>query len=121
MQLEKNIRIGWLLDYYGEFLTERQRGILELHHYDDLSLGEIAERTGITRQGAHDALRRGAEILESCEKRLGLLKRTMAVQHALEALQAKLRGREALNKEETEELRQGLAAVMAIWEGNDGL
>lgn len=121
MEFDKNIRIGSLLDYYGEFLTPRQRDILQLHHYDDLSLGEIAARMGITRQGVHDALRRGAKILEDCEARLGLLRRAQAVSQALERLQAQLEGKEALDHAQTEELRRSLAAVTAIWEGNDGL
>lgn len=121
MEFDKNIRIGWLLDYYGEFLTPRQRDILQLHHYDDLSLGEIAERMGITRQGVHDALRRGAQILEDCEQRLGLLRHTQTTREALERLLAQLEGKDTLDHAQTEELRRSLTAVAAIWEGNDGL
>ncbi|MDD3921589.1 MAG: sigma factor-like helix-turn-helix DNA-binding protein [Eubacteriales bacterium] len=71
--MEKNVRLGWLLDRYGTFLTARQRNLLSLHVNDDLSLAEIAEQEGISRQGVHDALKRGEEQLAAFEERLGLL------------------------------------------------
>jgi len=59
--------------------------------------------------------------LEGCEQRLGLLRRTQATREALERLQVQMEGKETLDCAQTEELRRSLAAVAAIWEGNDGL
>ena len=119
--MEKNVRIGWLLDFYGEFLTEKQRNLLEMHVNDDLSLAEIAERTGITRQGVHDALRRGSATLEDCESRLGLLERTRTMQEGLSLTLSFLEGRTSLDSKEVNELRARLLALSAAWEDTNGL
>jgi uncharacterized protein len=119
--MDKNIRIGWLLDFYGEFLTEKQRSLMELHYDDDLSLGEIAARTGITRQGVHDGLHRGAEILESCEARLKLLERYLKVKAGLDGITVFLEHKTQLDDAETTEIKKQLADIAAVWEGNDGL
>ena len=64
-----------LLDFYGELLPPRQRECCELHYNEDLSLSEIAETCGISRQGAWDNIRRGTETLEGIESKTGLLRR----------------------------------------------
>ncbi len=119
--MDKNIRISWLLDFYGEFLTEKQRGLMEMHYNEDLSLAEIAERAGITRQGVHDGLRRGAETLERCEQRLGLMARYQAVKGSLAGMAGLLHGKETLSAGDTSELKAMLHEAVKIWEGNDGL
>ena len=58
-----------LLDYYGELLTPRQRECCELYYHDDLSLSEIAEDCGISRQGAWDNIRRATATLEKTEEK----------------------------------------------------
>lgn len=65
-----------LLDCYGPALRDRCRDVLEYYYADDLSLAEISENTGITRQGVHDALRRGEAELLSLEKALGFAAKT---------------------------------------------
>ncbi len=99
VEIEKNLHIGILLDLYGELLTERQRDIMEMYFHDDLSLSEIAEQNGISRQGVHDAVRRGAEALEEYEQKLGL-----AVQQ--EAQKAQLLEFKGLALEALEECRK---------------
>ena len=64
---EDRLRRSMLLDYYGELLTQRQRECYELHYNEDLSLSEIAEQCGISRQGAWDNIRRADEALEKLE------------------------------------------------------
>ena len=70
--MAKNLEICSLLDFYGNMLTEKQLDIMDLYYNDDLSLGEIADRLGISRQGVHDAVKRGEEVLWDYEKKLGL-------------------------------------------------
>ena len=53
---EKLFEISMLLDFYGEILSDSQREALDLFYNDDLSLGEIADQTGITRQGVRDRI-----------------------------------------------------------------
>ncbi len=64
-----------LLDFYGQLLTERTRSNLELHYSEDMSLAEIAEQEGISRQAVHDSIQRGLISLNRYEDKLGLLKR----------------------------------------------
>ena len=72
---EKNLKITLLLDFYGEVLTEKQREVIGLYYNDDLSLGEIADQSGITRQGVRDCIKRGEAVLENMENKLGLARR----------------------------------------------
>lgn len=67
--MSKNLYISALLDVYGDFLGEKPKAFLEYYYNDDLSLSEIAENEGITRQGAHDQIKRAeAKLLEWEEK-----------------------------------------------------
>ena len=69
---EKNLEIGYLLDFYGDILPERRRDILDLYYNDDLSLSEIAEDEGISRQGVRHIIKKGEEELLRLETALGL-------------------------------------------------
>ena len=63
--MAKNLEISLLFDFYGDMLTEKQRDVVELYYNDDLSLSEIAENEGITRQGVRDSIKRAeAQLLE---------------------------------------------------------
>jgi predicted DNA-binding protein YlxM (UPF0122 family) len=73
--LDKLLRIGRLYDFYGALLTEKQREYLEMHYLHDLSLSEIADELGISRQAVHDNLRRAEHILEEYENSLKLVER----------------------------------------------
>lgn len=64
-----------LFDFYGELLTEHQRRIYEDAVYNDMSLGEIAQEQGISRQGVHDLIRRCDKILQDYESKLHLVER----------------------------------------------
>ncbi len=64
-----------LFDFYGELLTEHQRRIYEDVVYNDMSLGEIAEEQGISRQGVHDLVKRCDRILQGYEDKLHLVER----------------------------------------------
>lgn len=90
--MEKRIDIALLLSFYGPLLTERQRQMLRYYYEDDLSLSEVAELCGVTRQGAHDAIRRGAHQLALLEEKLGLRARWVRICHRLAQCQAVLAG-----------------------------
>ena len=81
--MPKNLEISILLDYYGQMLTEKQRDVVELYYNDDLSLMEIAELQGITRQGALDGISRARQQLYEFEKALGLLDLRRRVEKAV--------------------------------------
>ena len=69
------VEMSLLLDYYGELLTEKQRTCFDLYYNQDLSLGEIAQEAGISRQGVHDFLARAEQALEEMEEKLGCVAR----------------------------------------------
>lgn len=77
--MEKIVEQGLLYDFYGELLTEHQRKIYEDVVYNDLSLAEIAEENGISRQGVHDMVRRCNRTLQGYEDKLHLIERFMQV------------------------------------------
>lgn len=65
-----------LIDVYGNALSERQRDLVDLYYNEDLSLAEISENCGITRQGVRDAIKHGVESLLSLERALGFEKKS---------------------------------------------
>ena len=71
----KNLDFVYLLDFYGGILNPRQREVMSLYYDDDLSLAEIAEITDISRQGAHDLIKRGEAKLIEADEALGLVNR----------------------------------------------
>lgn len=80
-----------LLDTYGNLVTDRQREFFSLHYDHDLSLAEIAEQYGISRQGVHDVIQRTEKSLETFEAKLGVLARQQKLVSALEDMQRELR------------------------------
>lgn len=73
--MDKIFEQALLYDFYGELLTPHQRNIYEAAVYNDMSLGEIAEEQGISRQGVHDLIKRSDRILQEYESKLHLVQR----------------------------------------------
>ena len=73
--MAKSLQISVLLDFYGEMLTAKQRDFLDLYYNEDLSLSEIAENEGITRQGVRDSIKRAEVQLFDMESKLHLAER----------------------------------------------
>lgn len=69
---EKNLKIGYLLDFYGDILSERKRSVLDMYYNEDLSLAEIAGEIGISRQGVRELIKKAEEELIFFEDKLGL-------------------------------------------------
>ena len=84
--MAKDFEMGYLLDFYGEVLTPKQREMLRQYYNDDLSLSEIGENFGITRQGARDAIKHGETALKELEEKVGFAARYRRVQETLEQL-----------------------------------
>ena len=70
-----SVEMGLLFDFYGDMLTDKQKQIFDLYHNEDLSLAEIAEITGITRQGVRDSVVRSESALRTMEEKTGLIAR----------------------------------------------
>ena len=78
--MEKEIYLSLLLDFYGQLLTEKQREYADLYYNENLSLREIAENDGISRQAVRDSLLRAEAVLRSTEEKTGLVARYTRLQ-----------------------------------------
>lgn len=87
---QKDMQVSLLLDFYGDTLSERRREVTGLYYNDDLSLAEIAEITGISRQGVRDAVRRSVDELHSLEDKLGLVKRFSVLRDEIDIITKEL-------------------------------
>ncbi|MPM28578.1 hypothetical protein SDC9_75104 [bioreactor metagenome] len=84
---QKNLRVALLLDYYGGLLTEKQREVVDLYYNEDLSLAEISELAGITRQGVRDSIKRGEGQLFEMEDKLGLVEKITSLESAIDEVE----------------------------------
>ncbi len=84
----KNLEFSMLLDFYGDMLTDKQKDVIDLYYNQDLSLAEIADEVGISRQGVRDSIKRGEAVLFEMEGRLGFLKNYRKNQKAAEDIAA---------------------------------
>ena len=83
---QKAFHMTLLFDFYGDLLTDRQKEFYDLYHNEDLSLAEIAENFGITRQGVRDAIKHGEAALDELEAQLGNARRHARMQEDLARL-----------------------------------
>ena len=117
--MAKNLEISYLLDFYGEVLTEKQRDVMEQYYNDDLSLAEIAENYGITRQGVRDSIKRGEGILLELEEKVGFARRYRAVQEGvaqLEKLTRDIRFYNSTSYAMSEEIDKATSEMLALIE-----
>ena len=84
--MEKKVGEQYLFDFYGELLTEHQRHIYEDVVMNDMSLSEIAQEAGISRQGVHDLVRRCDKLLEGYENKLHLVERFVTLKSSVSEL-----------------------------------
>lgn len=88
IEMEKKLMQTYLYDFYGELLTDHQREIYEDFVLNDLSLSEIAQEEGISRQGVHDLVKRCDRILEGYEEKLHLLERFLSTKEKVGRIQS---------------------------------
>ena len=110
-------RMALLYDFYGDTLTERQKEFYDLYYNEDLSLSEIAENYGISRQGVRDVIVRAEAALTELEDKTGIIRRFHVMQDqlkgvltAVEAIQARNAG--LYHDEEIEELTHAVAQTL---------
>ena len=83
----QTFRMTMLYDFYGDLLTERQREFYDLYYNEDLSLSEISENYGISRQGVRDVIVRAEAYLSELEEKTGLVRRFMQLTPHLDVIQ----------------------------------
>lgn len=85
--MEAKVEQAYLYDFYGVLLNEHQRKIYEDFVFNDLSLGEIADEEGISRQGVHDMVKRCTKTLEGYEEKLKLIEKFQAAKQLVAQIQ----------------------------------
>jgi len=81
---DETLQMTMLFDFFGDLLTEKQREYFDLYHNEDLSLSEIAEKAGISRQGVHDIITRAESSLIEIEMKTGVVQRWRETRTGLE-------------------------------------
>lgn len=82
----KPLEMCLLFDFYGEMLTDKQKEMFDLYYNEDLSLAEISEHAGITRQGVRDSIVRAEHTLRDMEQRLGLVARYGGIDSKIDSM-----------------------------------
>ena len=86
--MEGFVKQSLLYDFYGDLLTAHQKEIYRSYVLEDLSLSEIAEETGISRQGVHDIIKRCHHLLEGYEEKLGLVERFLEIRRKIDQIRS---------------------------------
>ena len=110
--MDKILEQALLYDFYGELLTTHQKEVYEQFIEDDLSLGEIAQSEGISRQGVHDLVRRCQRALEGYEEKLHLVERFLAVKEKVGEIDRMLEEWEE-KKQEPEKIIKEIRGISA--------
>ena len=108
---EKDWNISYLLDFYGNILPEKKRGVMELYYNEDLSLAEIAEQIGISRQGVRDIVKKTEEELFFWEEKLGLVKRDLKLRDRAERILSLLPREQNITSDLESEIRSLLEDI----------
>lgn len=113
--MEKIVERGILYDFYGPLLTEHQQEIYEAAVYENMSLGELAEEFGISRQGVHDLIKRCDKILADYENKLHLIARfseskksLLDIKNMIESIETKQ------NKDKISSIKSAIVEVLDI-------
>lgn len=104
--MEQFLYLSDLFDFYGALLTQKQQACLRFHLYDDLSLSEIGEALGISRQAVYDNIHRASKTMQLYEKKLQLVERYHRERQVLGKIYA------GLERMQTEENRQQLTVML---------
>lgn len=117
---EKNMNISFLLDFYGDVLTEKQREILDLYYNEDLSLAEVAESNGLTRQGVRHVIKKAEDELITLENKLGLANHFVKLSNAYDTIASNLLAvsemveKDAAKQEIIDRLRAEIEQIRAL-------
>ncbi len=96
----KNLGIAYLIDFYGNLLSDKQRDIMQMYYQEDMSLAEISSELGITRQGVRDNIIRAEKELVNFENSLGLCKKFSSISENLSLIRERLSPDKVVSKED---------------------
>ena len=112
--MENIVRQTLLFDFYGELLTKHQQKIYSDAVFNDLSLSELSEETGISRQGIHDLIRRCDKQLEQYESKLHLIERFKTIKKKTSSIDKIVSSRDDLDSELIAEIRKNLDGIIEV-------
>ena len=95
--MEKKVEISILLEIYGNLLTEKQKEYMNYYYNEDLSLSEIAENDGITRQAVMRILQKSSKKLEEYEQKLQIMEKQKQIKKNIEQLRKELKQNKQLD------------------------
>ncbi len=98
--MSKDISFVYLFDFYKDMLTDKQAAAVDLYYNEDLSLAEISEQMGITRQGVRDNIKRAEQVMLNLESKIGAARRYRQTADGLEDVLKKLKQVECIAQEE---------------------
>ena len=81
---DETLQNTMLFDFFGDLLTKKQQEYFDLYHNEDLSLSEIAEKVGISKQGVYDTIIRAEKTLEDVEEKTGIINKWRETRSELE-------------------------------------
>ena len=110
--MDKIIERGLLFDFYGELLTEHQQKIYSEAVFNDLSLSELSEEEGISRQGIHDLIKRCDKSLQDYENKLGLIKRFQQIKTEIGNIEALIESNNSLEEASKKDLIKRLNSIV---------
>jgi len=110
--MDKIIERGLLFDFYGELLTEHQQKIYSEAVFNDLSLSELSEEEGISRQGIHDLIKRCDKSLQDYENKLGLIKRFQQIKTEIGNIEALIESNNSLEESSKKDLIKRLNSIV---------
>lgn len=105
-----------LFDTYGDMLTDKQREYLDMRYNQDMSLGEIAQMQGVSRQAVHDNLVRTENLLRRMEENIGCVKRDLLIRRAGQDLLTAVTALDASPDPAVQDAKQRIMAVMRMLE-----
>lgn len=112
--MDKKIEVSWLLDFYGQLLTNKQRQVMDMYFNEDVSLSEIAEGLGVSRQAVHDIIGRSETSLFEYENKLGLLKQFSFMSGKMKEISKRLKSCKTL--EERDDICKEIDELITQWE-----
>lgn len=114
IMFEKNLKLVVLFDTYGALLTEDQQNMFDLYYNEDLSLAEIAQHTGLSRQGVRYAIKHAEEALHTYEEKLGFAQKISRIAENIASAEEILQSLKVKHPNESIEFDQLLSLVSSV-------
>lgn len=110
--MDKIFERGMLFDFYGELLTKHQQKIYSEAVFNDLSLAELSEEEGISRQGIHDLIKRCDKLLMGYEEKLNLIKKFQLIKQEASKLDDIIDSIDSIDENAKDQLKAGLTKII---------